>query len=550
MSKDANTTSKDVLEAVLLPLANSPVVKGAFLLISLPITLDNVVDNLTTRESATYNEVCTRLLDFYPAAQPADTNTACAALSSSRNDKGRRKEEKVCTYCKSKGFRGLGHLGAECRTQNKDTGGQASATAALVNRAKGYAFLTSVSEFLPDAWILDSGASSHMTPDASRNTGLRSTNIMVTIGNGEKLQATSIGTATFTALLADGSTHYIRLHNTLLVPTLWFSLFSWRQMAGAGIFKTGDALGTTINLDTNTVLETIPYPGLEIIRMPSVIGSVSVMQMHRKLAHLPPSAFTTLQTQTNGLPPVPPVKGTFDCNACSKGKYTHTIPKTRTTSSPSPYHTVHSDICGPFSSPTPGGSKYFISAIDEYCHLAEVQFLKTREEAPKALIEMLTLAACQYETKVKVLQTNNAGELTSGRFDDGLAKLGVNHKLSIAYIHEMNGIAERFNCRVTGSARTLLFDSGLPLSLWGEALTHAVYTKNPMPAASLDNQSPYEVLTGERPDLEHLQPFGSPGHVFVPEERRRTGGKLLPRSIEGFLVGYGGQRNHYRFWIP
>jgi len=334
------------------------------------------------------------------------------------------------------------------------------------------------SDFPPDAWILDSGASSHMTPDASHIMGLRSTNVMVTIGNGEQLQATAIGTASFTALLSDGSTHPISLHNTLLVPALRFSLLSWRRMAEASASKAGNALETTITVYTNTVLETIPYSGLEMIRMPSAIRTVSVMQLHRKLAYLPPSAFTSLRTHTNGLLAVPAVKGTFDCNACSKGKYTRTIFKVRTTVSPAAYHTVHSDICGPFSVTTPGGSKYFISAIDEYSHRAEVRFLKTRDEAPKALVDMLTLAACQYDTTVKVVQTDNAGELTSKWFEDELAKLGVRHKLSIAYIHETNRIAERFNRTVTASACTLLFDSGLPLSLCGEALTHAVYTRN------------------------------------------------------------------------
>jgi len=71
-----------------------------------------------------------------------------------------------------------------------------------------------------------------------------------------------------------------------------------------------------------------------------------------------------------------------------------------------------------------------------------------------------------------------------------------------------------------------------------------------MPHAALNNKSPHEVLTGEMPDLGYLQPFGSPAHVFVPEKRRTTKGKLLARSGEGFLVGYGQQRNQYRFWIP
>jgi len=551
-SKASDSTSHDALEAVLLPLANSAVAKGAFFLTSLPTSLDNVVDNLTTKELATYMDVCAKLLDLYPQEQPADTNTAFATTSPNKSDRIRRKDEKICTYCKSKGFRGIGHLVVDCRTKKRDIGGKVSAATAMddVNLNIGYAFTAMESDFPPDSWILDSGASSHMTPHQSRITNSQPVKVMVTIGNGEQLPATAIGTAEFTALLANGTTHKICLHNTLVVPALRFSLISWRRMAEAGASKTGNLEGTRIMVDTKTVLETIPYGGLEIIRIPSVIGTVSVMQLHRKLAHLPPSAFATLPTHTTGLPTVPQVKGIFDCNACSKAKYTRTVPKARTTKTSTPYHTIHSDICGPFSVPTPGGSRYFISAIDEYSRRAEIRFLKTRDQAPKALLDMMTLAERQYDTRTKVIQTDNAGELTSHWFEDGLAKLGVKHKLSIAYIHETNGMAERFNRTVTSSARALLFDSGFPLCMWEEALTHAIYTKNRMPHQSLGGKSPLEILMGEVQDVGHLQAFGSPAHVFIPKEKRRTAGKLLARTVEGFLVGYGEQRNQYRFSIP
>ena len=359
-----------------------------------------------------------------------------------------------------------------------------------------------------------------------------------------------MGTAEFTALLANVATHNIRLQNTLVVPDLRFSLLSWRCMAEAGASKKGDASRTTILVNREVVLEAVPHTGLEIIRMPTTIGTVSIKQLHRKLAHLPPSAFTSLRAHSNSLPPVPTVKGTFDCDASSKAKFTRTIPKTRTTNAPTSYHTIHRDICGPFSVPTPSGSRYFILAIDEYSHRAEVCFLKTQDEVPKALLDMITLAERQYDVSIKIVQTYNAGELTSHWFENGTAKLGIKHKLSIAYIHETNGTAERFNHRVTGSARALLFDSGLPLTRWGEAQTQAIYTWNRMPHASLNAQSPYEVLTGEMPDLGHLQSFGSPAHVFIPQVKRGTAGKLLARTVEGFLVGYGEHRNHYRFWIP
>ena len=412
----ASTTSKDALEAVLLPLANSAVVKGAFFLTTVPTTLDNVVNNLTTKESATYNDVCTKLLDLYSDENPADTNTAFTTTSMSRNDKGRRKEEKICTYCKSKGYRGTGHLEGECRTRKRDTGGRASAATVMEDCRKGYAFPATEKEFPPNSWILDSGASSHMTPDATRITNLQPANVLVTIGNGQQLQATAMGTAEFTALLANGATHSIHLHNTLVVPDLQFSLLSWCRMAEAGASKKGDASGTTILVNRKVVLEAVPHAGLEIIRMPAAIGTVRIMQLHRKLAHLPLSAFTTLRANSRGLPTVPTGKGTFDCDACSKAQFTRTIPKTRTTKAPTPYHTIHSDICGPFSVPTPSGSRYFISPIDEYCHRAEVRFLKTRDEAPEALLDMITLAECQYDVSIKIVQTDNGGELSSHWF--------------------------------------------------------------------------------------------------------------------------------------
>jgi len=147
-------------------------------------------------------------------------------------------------------------------------------------------------------------------------------------------------------------------------------------MAEAGASKIGDAAGTTINLNSNTVLETVPYAGMDIVCIPSEIRNVSVMQMPRRLAHLPPSPLTTLRTQTNGLPLIPSVKGTFNCNTCGEGRYTRTIPKARTNFLPALYPMVHSNICGPFSVPTSGGSRYCIWPIDEYSHRADVLFLK------------------------------------------------------------------------------------------------------------------------------------------------------------------------------
>ena len=226
------------------------------------------------------------------------------------------------------------------------------------------------------------------------------------------------------------------------------------------------------------MLETVqgPVGRLQVVRTPKSleeIALVCVTQLYRKLAHLLPSTFPTLR-ESVGIPPIPSVNRPFDCPSYNQAKFTRTIPKWR-----------ESNICGPFTVKTPGGSWYFISAIDESTHYTEVRYLRTREEFPKALIDMIKQFERQYDTKVKSVQTDNAGELNSNWFEKGLADLGIKHNLSIAYLHEPNGIPERFNRTINVSAHALLYDSGLPLSLWAEAVTHATYTKNRMPPGSL-----------------------------------------------------------------
>ena len=372
------------------------------------------------------------------------------------------------------------------------------------------------------------------------------------IGNGDEVHATAIGTPAINAELSNGSLNRITLCHTLYIPELRFSLLSWRKMAEAGAEKVGDVRGTKIYKNGNLALETVPHGGLEIVRAKKETAAITVMQLHRQLAHLPPSAFSTLKGSLDGIPEggIPKADSQFSCDACMKAKFIRTIPKTRTTKAQSIFETVHTDICGPFSHETPTGSRYFISFLDEFSHYSLVRFIRTRDEAPKALMEMVQLVERQYDVKVKKIQCDNAGEFSSTKFKEQLRSLGIQQKFSIAYIHETNGTAERFNRTICGSARALLYDSQLPSTLWAEAVTHATFTKNRIPHASLNGTTPFTIVSKRSPSLATFHAFGAPVYIYIPEERRRIAGKLLPRSEAAYLVGYGEERNQYRFWVP
>ena len=92
----------------------------------------------------------------------------------------------------------------------------------------------------------------------------------------------------------------------------------------------------------------------------------------------------------------------------------------------------------------------------------------------------------------------------------------------------------------------MLISSGLPKSLWGEAVTTATYIYNRTPNSSLqDYISPYEARTGRKPDISNIRTFGSIAFKREPKELLK---KLDPRATPYIIIGYGS--NQYRLIKP
>ena len=85
-------------------------------------------------------------------------------------------------------------------------------------------------------WIVDSGATCHMSNDEAQFVDLRKLTSpqKVTLGDGHSLDATAEGTVKLETLLPDGSTKECRLNNVLLVPKLSYSLLSVSKASTAG----------------------------------------------------------------------------------------------------------------------------------------------------------------------------------------------------------------------------------------------------------------------------------------------------------------------------
>lgn len=105
-----------------------------------------------------------------------------------------------------------------------------------------------------------------------------------------------------------------------------------------------------------------------------------------------------------------------------------------------------------------------------------------------------------------------------------------------------NGLAERPHRTLAEMVRCMLHSADLGPEYWSFALVQAVWITNRLPHASL-NCSPYEAITGEKPDLSRTRIFGS--RIFARDTKKTM--KLDSAVSAGRFLGYAGTSKNVHF---
>ena len=77
-------------------------------------------------------------------------------------------------------------------------------------------------------------------------------------------------------------------------------------------------------------------------------------------------------------------------------------------------------------------------------------------------------------------------------------------------------MAERLNCTLMETARSVISHAKLNSSYWGEAVATAAYVRNHM-VTTATGTTPYERWYNRRPDVSNLKVFGCIAFGHIPD---------------------------------
>jgi transposase InsO family protein len=115
------------------------------------------------------------------------------------------------------------------------------------------------------------------------------------------------------------------------------------------------------------------------------------------------------------------------------------FPSLTTWRASNPLELVHTDLCGPFSTESQAGNKYFITFIDDFSRYCWVYFLRQKNQAFSCFKQFKSLVEANSVERLKCLRSDRGGEYMSNEFKAFCEEHGIRHQLTVPYTPQQNG---------------------------------------------------------------------------------------------------------------
>ncbi|QRW04445.1 Copia protein [Ceratobasidium sp. AG-Ba] len=210
----------------------------------------------------------------------------------------------------------------------------------------------------------------------------------------------------------------------------------------------------------------------------------------------------------------------FDCLGCVQGK-AHARPFGNVTiESPREIADLfYSDVWGPASINSIQGNRYYIVFVDAATRFTFVHFMRQKSEAVDRYIALANFIRTQKGREIKRIHFDNGKELINSRLREFCDKTGTEITTTAPYSSQQNGPAERAHRTLAERSRAMIHghsNTRGKLFLWQEAVSYANMIANNMPHKIHGQWRIPQIEMFNKPiDMSYFQLFGSTCHVLI-----------------------------------
>lgn len=389
------------------------------------------------------------------------------------------------------------------------------------------------------SWLLDSGASHHLTSDLA-NLSLHAPyngGEEVQIGNGTGLAIQNTGSS-----LLPSNSRTLFLNNVLHVPDIARNLLSVNKLCTDNNvsveffptkFQVKDLKSGAQMIKGNSRDGGYVWPGRDLPKPIAFSTSFKcpLSIWHSRLGH--PSISVLKSVVSSSMLSNSNALSSFHCDACSINK-SHKLPFSQTSSllATKPLEIVYSDV---WTSPliSVDGFKYYVIFVDQFTHYIWFYPLRHKSDVKSIFIRWKALVETRFQHKLISFYSDNGGEYIA--LADFFSTNGISHLTTPPHTPEHNGFSERRHRHIVETGLALLSQASIPASYWTYAMATAVYLINRQPTPTLANTSAYAKLFGFKPNYLKLRSFGCLCYPWIKPYNRH---KLEPKSKPCIFLGY------------
>jgi hypothetical protein len=402
-----------------------------------------------------------------------------------------------CFYCHK-----MGHMAPECnkkardkkkkkKQKEKSSSGEAksskASTSALNAVASDDEFDACLSAYFgaPENWLVDSGATNHMTPfgnDITDYVTFAEGSRTVVLGN-SSTRCNILGKGNVTRWVETSPKKYTKivLRDVLHVNGIQRRFLSTIKFQDRDYVISLDKKRAVFSKDNKRlfsaprhgpIIELIlysepplkPYQGAQL----HAITELPAKLWHERMGHLNWDSLKKTQSESTSS-----VIGIhFDdsdiphttCEGCQAGKAKRRSFKSSTsgTRATLPIERIHSDLMGPMDPKSVnGGYEYACVFTCCYSRHVWVYLLKAKSHTFEVFKKFRTMVELQLGRRIKLFRSDRGGEFMSAEFTKYLEENGIVHETSAPRTPQQNGVAERMNQTLLGGACAMLHHAGI-----------------------------------------------------------------------------------------